>query len=444
MKRFFSKPFAGWEEPVSCFLGLRDDSCAMFVSGNGQERYSFIPLFPESFLLQTLESKGLQDVQEIWKREVAKCDLSSIEDWDIPYTGGVNGVIAYEYASFFEPHLFQKKLTETTLGVWFWSDVFLVFDHLEKKILFAGWSYFEEQFLEQFVGVQEKIRDLRYYPKKIIDPCFTPSLSKGEYLRSFHSCQKEIEVGNSFQINLSQGFSGSIKNDPLDIFAVALEKNPAPMMCFFEWKEEERKKSVISCSPERLFSLDKNGVLKTQPIAGTRPRGKTLLEEKQFENELHTSLKEQSEHAMLVDLHRNDFGKVCQYGSVRVEDFARIEKYATVMHLVSDILGVLDPEKKVFDALQACFPGGSITGAPKHETMKILEHIEESSRGFYCGSAGYIGVDGAADFNILIRTLECENGKITGRAGGGIVFGADGESEYEETLSKWRGVEKIF
>lgn len=447
MKYFFWKEFPFWKSPLTVFSKFRTESNALFFSGTSRGRYSFVPLKSEPLIFHRAGKYSLfQDLVELVKERSLQYDCSSMDDWDIPYSGGIHGLISYEYSHFFESDIFLKLNPEDILGIWFWSDWSIVFDHSLNKVFFTGWtekrSIFEKEYkkrLEVFNCCTERKKD---YWKG--DETFISNISKKQYDQGFEECQKYLEEGKSFQINFSQGFTGKTKEDSFNIFCQAVEKNPAPMMCYWEWIENGNKKAVISCSPERLFCTNKQGDIKTQPIAGTRPRGKTQKQELLREKELHTSEKEQSEHAMLVDLHRNDFGKVCQLGTVRVSDFARIEKYETVMHLVSDIEGRIAEGKTVFDALQACFPGGSITGAPKYETMKILEQCEESSRGFYCGSAGYIGVDGQSDFNILIRTLEYCNGVLKGRAGGGIVWGADKDEEYEETFAKWAGIQKIF
>ena len=455
--QFYFSSLREWFCPLDVFPKVEDETAQLFYSGKGG-RYSFLPY----------EGGSIRDVsyvslQNEYASSLENKDISSLSDWGIPFTGGLVGVWAYEYALRFFPEF--KNIEHRSIDVdsvnsppLFSGGIythFVCFDHQEKKVFLAGWFPSQEKFevwkenatkkiytspKNIFSGVSTSILQEKNIVKKTV---FTPELSLLQYKKKFDICQKELQKGNSFQINFSQQFSASSKLSSWEIFVLAAKKNPAPMM-YYSHVNNTPHHSIISCSPERLFSADTLGNIFTQPIAGTRKRGTNLEEDQQLEKELITSKKEISEHSMLVDLLRNDFGKVSQYGSVQVSNFARIEKYTTVMHLVSDIVGKIDTTKNVFDVFEAVFPGGTITGAPKHETMKILCREEECSRDFYCGSAGYISFSGAADFNILIRTLEKRDTKLSGRAGGGLVYGADSSFEYQECLNKFSGIEKIF
>ncbi len=470
--KFFFYISIDFISPLLAYSALRERCDFLFFSGTKRGRYSFIPL--DSFNKKEIysdEKNSFENVKKEYEEMKKNYNFNSLKKsgWHIPYSGGINCLFSYDYAQNFETDIWISSSDEKLLAYISYSDVFLAFDHEKQKCFIAGWCIDEKYFL-QFSQKIEKILQKKYSQDEIVRKKlqekqktnersersekkifthFTNILSKKEYLLSFEKAQQEMVKGNSFQINLSQGFTASSSDDAFDIFCQAVKKNPAPMMGFCEWnsttkKGEKINKSIISCSPERLFSLDIHNKIFTQPIAGTRPRGESEKKDRFFEHQLKNSEKEISEHSMIVDLLRNDFGKISEFGSVKVADFARLEKYETVMHLVSDIEGFISKNKTAFDVFRAMFPGGTITGTPKRETMKILQDIEKRDRSFYCGSMGYISFLGESDFNILIRTLEYFNGELYGRAGGGLVFGADGESEYEESLSKWKGVEGVF
>lgn len=258
------------------------------------------------------------------------------------------------------------------------------------------------------------------------------SISQAEYEKNIEMIKQEITKGNSFQVNYSQRFLAEQRADSWDIFQSLCTVNPSPFSAFFETPFGD----IISGSPERLVSL-KNGILETKPIAGTRKRSSGAHDE-ELKQELNTNTKEQAEHAMIVDLERNDMGRVCEFGSVKVQNYAQIERYSHVQHLVSIITGKLQPNKNFCDVIRAMHPGGTITGCPKVETCKIIHEHELFDRSIYTGSLGYINHKGDMDLNILIRTIFAHNGKLETQAGGGIVFDSNPQREYEETLHKAR------
>jgi para-aminobenzoate synthetase component 1 len=219
--------------------------------------------------------------------------------------------------------------------------------------------------------------------------------------------------------------------DNFELYKRLTKINPAPFGGFLNFGEE----SIISASPERFLHLE-NDVVRTRPMKGTRPRGKTGKEDERLENDLLKSEKDKAELMMIVDLERNDIGRVCEYGSVCLESRRDIEKYSTVFQTTSTVRGRLSKEKDRIDLLKACFPGGSITGAPKIRAMEIIEELEPTRRGIYTGSLGYLSFSGEMDLNILIRTLVAKKNKIHFQVGGGIVADSDPEEEYQETLDK--------
>lgn len=255
--------------------------------------------------------------------------------------------------------------------------------------------------------------------------------NRAEYCAMVEKAREYIAAGDIFQVNLSQRFSISTKHDPWEVYKRLREINPAPMAAFLNFGDM----AVVSASPERFLKVT-GSVVETRPIKGTRPRGGDRLEDQRWRNELWNSGKDRAELVMIVDLERNDLGRVCQPGSVWVPELYRIEEYATVFHLVSTVLGELEQDKGLVDLLAAAFPGGSITGAPKIRAMEIIEELEPVRRGIYCGSIGYLGFDGDADLNIVIRTLVFSGGKIYFQVGGGITIDSVPDAEYLETLDK--------
>jgi len=247
--------------------------------------------------------------------------------------------------------------------------------------------------------------------------------------------KRYIRNGDTFQVNTAHNLTMNSDIPPSLLFSALRKINPAPYSSLLEFP----KIDLIGVSPELLFQLE-NGSIIAEPIAGTRPRGSNSSEDLALEAELINSQKERAEHAMLVDLCRNDIGKVAEYGTVRIDEYCRVDRYSAVMHLVSTVKGTLQPTKNVLDIIRAMFPGGTITGAPKPRTMEIINEIEDSYRGPYTGSVGIFGFDNRATLNIIIRTFIHQNDTYSLPVGSGIVHDSSPETEYEETLSKARAL----
>ncbi len=255
---------------------------------------------------------------------------------------------------------------------------------------------------------------------------------KDDYLSRVRLALEAIAAGELYQANLSQSFEASWRGQISSLYETLMRRNPGPFMGLFQG----RGFTVASSSPERLFSL-REGRLEARPIAGTRPRGRNRRETARWRRQLRASPKERAEHLMLVDLARNDLGRVARYGSVRVDDFARVETYAKVQHLVSTVEGRLRPDVPFSVLFDSIFPGGTITGCPKHHCMRVLTGLETRPRGFYTGAMGYLAPGPAADLNILIRSMTLwERGLLEFHAGAGIVADSKPEREYLETLHK--------
>ena len=261
------------------------------------------------------------------------------------------------------------------------------------------------------------------------------NLDREAYDAMLARAHTHILDGDIYQANLSHRFETRYAGDGLDLYRRLRTINPSPFATYMRFSDHV----LVSCSPERLFKLEGHRVT-TRPIAGTRPRGDSGHADRALERELLASEKERAEHLMIVDMARNDIGRVCELGSVEVERFMNVERYSHVRHLVSNIVGRLRGDRDAFDLLAAVFPGASITGVPKIRCMQIIDALESVRRGVYTGSAGYFSLDGSADFNILIRTFFLRRGRAYFHVGGGIVADSNAESEYQETLAKARAL----
>lgn len=266
-------------------------------------------------------------------------------------------------------------------------------------------------------------------------PLQTSTFTKEAYIKAIQKAMEYIAAGDIYQVNLSQRFLTEVDTAPYDLYLRLREASPAPFSAYLDFG----KAAVLSSSPERFLKVDGKSI-ETSPIKGTRPRGKNPEEDKRLKKELEQSEKDRSEHIMIVDLERNDLGKVCKYGTVRVKDEMDIQSFAQVHHMVSTVVGELKEGIGLMDIMKATFPGGSITGAPKVRAMEIIEELEPVKRGVYTGSIGYIGFNGKMDMNIAIRTLSVKDGNAFFSVGGGIVADSDPKAEYQETLDKAKGM----
>lgn len=266
-------------------------------------------------------------------------------------------------------------------------------------------------------------------PTATID--FEPGVDRAEYRRRVRRVQAYIRDGDTFQVNLSQRFDGDAAIHPVDAYDALREANPSPYCGLLETPDVD----LVSTSPELLIERE-GDIARTEPIAGTRPRGQTDAEDRALADELSRDPKEHAEHAMLVDLERNDLGRVCLPGSVDVTEYRRVDRYASVWHLVSVVEGRLTPGVTVKDLFAAMLPGGTVTGAPKPRTMEIIDELEDRRRGPYTGSMAAIGFDGTVKANMVIRTVEHHDRSYRLRVGGGVVHDSDPDREYDETLAK--------
>ena len=415
------------------------------AGGTANSRFSILFSFPQS--THVLDSEGkingkkgdfLEVVNKLWMKERVDSDERS----DLPFTGGWFVYLGYELVGQIESGLNLPE-SKNQLPVALISRVAsaMIVDHLKNDLIL-----FSENSCKENIALMK--RDLSIACKKFSTENFKmKSFLRGElieddekaYLRSVKKCIDYIFQGDVFQVNLSKSWRGKLiaNIDHSEIYQQLRRCNPSPfagLMCL-------GNKSVISSSPERLIE-SRRGILQTRPIAGTRPRGASGITDIALSNELIAHPKERAEHIMLLDLERNDMSRVCEAGTVKVNEMMIVESYTHVHHIVSNVIGVLRDEVYPGDIIRAVFPGGTITGCPKVRCMEILAELEKVGRGAYTGSMGYIGRNGDLDLNILIRTLVCEGDKVTLRSGGGIVADSIPRKELEETRNKAKGLIK--
>ena len=261
------------------------------------------------------------------------------------------------------------------------------------------------------------------------------NFTRQEYVKAVSRVRSYIAAGAVFQVNLAQRFEADLRVPPYELYSRLRKINPAPFASYLSLPGV----TVVSASPERFLRVQ-GDLVETRPVKGTRPRGGDPIEDRRLAEELQESAKDRAENVMIVDLERNDLGRVCRYGTVKVSELAVLETFPTVFHLTSTILGRLRADRSNIDLLKATFPGGSVTGAPKVRAMEIIDELEPTRRAVYTGSLGYISFDGRMDLSIVIRTLLIKNGRAYFQVGGGITYDSDPEAEYVETMDKARAI----
>jgi para-aminobenzoate synthetase component I len=349
--------------------------------------------------------------------------------FDLPFAGGLLGYFSYDIKDSIEqlPHCCEHDLAIPEFVFGFY-DRALIFDHERGVTHWVGPVGAEPD-------LPTPIDDVA--PLPVAPVALQPNFSRAEYLDTVQRVKGYIAAGDIFQANISQRFSGDCSSDGLAVYSRLRQTNAAPFAAWLRYPDFE----IISSSPERFLLLDGETVT-TRPIKGTRPRRPDDAEfNRRMAAELLASAKDHAELAMIVDLERNDLGRVCSYGSVKVVEHAALEEYATVHHLVSTVRGHLHrPAQDEFSLIRAASPGGSITGAPKVRAMEIIEELEPHARGVYTGAIGYISAHGRMDLNIAIRTMVLMDGCVYVQVGGGIVADSEPQLEYEETLQKGLGM----
>ena len=351
----------------------------------------------------------------------------------LPFTGGYLGWLGYDLAWEIERLPYTKPDTlPFPVAFWYEPSSFAVIDHHTQNVWLAASDRHELTELSDRLSnglSRSSFSELPNYSPSVHTPTYSPE--QQGYEAMVETAKQHIYAGDIFQANLSMRFGYPWSADGWELYRHLQHINPSPFASYWRttWGE------VISVSPERLVSL-RDRHAETRPIAGTRPRGKNEQQDQQLERELLACIKEQAEHIMLVDLERNDLGRVCEWSSVKVDELLVIERYSHVMHLVSNVVGTLRSDRTLVDLIRATFPGGTITGCPKVRCMEIVESLEPQRRNLFYGSCGYIDKRGNMDLNILIRTLLKTNDHIWGQVGAGIVADSISDLEWCESLQK--------
>jgi para-aminobenzoate synthetase component I len=349
----------------------------------------------------------------------------------LPFNGGAIGYFSYDLARRLEklPVIANdaEHIPEMAVGIYNWA---VVVDHHQKQSFLVGQGCANKHWqslISLFCVLPTKAESSQF---KVTSPVKS-NMDKVSYTRAFQRIKHYLKEGDCYQVNLSQRFVADCVGEPWVAYQLLREMNAAPFSAYLNFPEAQ----ILSSSPERFLKLE-NGRVETKPIKGTRPRKAYPASDWHQIDQLRYSPKDRAENLMIVDLLRNDLSKTCKTGSVKVPALFAVESYATVHHLVSTVTGLLAEGKHALDLLKSCFPGGSITGAPKIRAMEVIEELEQNRRGVYCGAIGYMGFDGNMDSNIAIRTLVHSKGTIRFWAGGGIVNDSNLDEEYQECFDK--------
>jgi len=453
---------ADLETPVSVYLKLRGEGPSFLLEsvekGEQVGRYSFLGIEPSGIITAqdgrvTVSGQDLHggfdeaqgDLLAVARGILSEYDPVSADE--LPrFFGGLVGYLAYDAVRFFERVPLPRG---TGLGlpdaVFLLANILVIFDHVKHRLLVVVNAPLDGDPRVAYETATRKIDEIvsrLHQPLatappsaagRIVAPTqWVSNLAQSDFETAVRQAKEYIECGDIFQVVLSQRLSRRTSAEPLSIYRALRMLNPSPYMFFLELPEGL---SLIGSSPEMLVRLDK-GLAEVRPIAGTRTRGTTPDEDDALARELMADPKERAEHVMLVDLGRNDLGRVCQYGTVSVPDMMFIERYSHVMHIVSNVQGRIRPDQDSLDLLRATFPAGTVSGAPKIRAMEIIAELEGSRRGPYSGAVGYLGYSGNMDTCIAIRSIIMQGDTVHMQAGAGIVADSDPTREYHETLSK--------
>lgn len=461
---------ADLETPVSVYLKLagRGPSFLLESVTGGEQlgRYSFIGIDADgayslrggNVRYHNLESGNVSrlpldgaDPLDVLRTEFSRYHYAPIPG--LPrLPGGFVGYLGYEVTRYFEPSVKIDSRSELPEAIFLLANTIVAFDHAYGRLLLIanvrseGGDDREREMAEARLDeLETQIR--RQTPVETnhrLSPAsgtLRANLSRAQFTDAVREAKEHIAAGDIYQVVLSQRLDRETSARPFSIYRALRRLNPSPYMFFLDFSgvTSDRPLRLIGASPEMHVRLE-GGQATLRPIAGTRPRGANPDDDQQLEAELLADQKERAEHIMLVDLARNDLGRVCSYGSVQVSEMMAVERYSHVMHIVSQVTGRLRPEYDAFDLLRATFPAGTVSGAPKIRAMQIIEALENTPRGPYAGAVGYFAYDGSMDTCITIRTLLMRDQTVSVQAGAGIVADSDPDREYEETLNKARAL----
>jgi anthranilate synthase component I len=436
---------ADCETPVSAFLKLRGSGPAFLLESaeQGQRvgRWSFIGYKPRKVLRWTLAEGG--DPYALAAAEIAQFRQAPTEE-PIPFTGGAVGFFGYDCVRAVErlPHVNPDPVGLPDMALML-SDVIVAFDHLKHTVTILANAYVDEPDSE--ARARERIAEVRErlagplprpapHPERP-EPVFEPNMPRDAFEAMVARIVEYVHAGDAFQVVPSQRWSAPSPVESFSIYRGLRAVNPSPYMYYLDFEDFQ----IVGASPEPLVTVTGRRA-STRPIAGTRPRGGDVEEDRAIAADLLADEKERSEHVMLVDLGRNDLGRVCEYGTVQVESFMAVETYSHVMHIVSNVAGELRADVSATDALRSILPAGTLSGAPKVRAMQIIDELEPVKRGAYGGAVGWLSYGGDLDTCICIRTVVVKDGTAHVQAGGGTVADAKPEYEYEESRAKARGV----
>ncbi len=437
----YSFPLPYQSDASAYFAAIRDLPLAAWLDSGGSGRFDILVAQPVATLVTQGEQTEIRDASGV--RRTAADPFTLIREQlgtplepmpDIPFAGGAVGYWSYDLARRYHhiPDIAQdaEHLSEMAIGIYDWA---IILDHQELSARLVSRQRYAEtaRVLPQILArlnslpAAEGKEDFRVEGN--IQSNFTPAA----YRNAFDTVQKYLHEGDCYQINLAQRYAASATGDAFKAYCELRRLSPAPYSAFLNWPQAQ----ILCASPERFLQVQQ-GRVETRPIKGTRARNADAAEDARLAQELREHPKDRAENLMIVDLLRNDLSKSCEPGSVRTPKLFEVESFANVHHLVSTVEGRLQNGHDALDVLRDCFPGGSVTGAPKQRAMEIIEQLEPHRRGIYCGAIGYVGHDGNMDTNIVIRTLVFSGGEIRCWAGGGIVADSQCEAEYQETLDK--------
>jgi len=456
---------ADLETPVSVYLKLTQDGQAAFLlesveGGEQVGRYSFIGVNPRGIITVTdgvmnrtvdgeTETRDLTDAED--PLHIIKAEIDRYTPVQVPglprFVGGAVGYLSYDVVRYFEnlPETAEKEL-DVPEAAFMLPDTLIIFDHVKHQLIVladahntgdtdAAYNDAIRRIDKIVVALGNPLPSIPYSSGST-DAELVSNVEQSVYEDNVRKAKEYIKDGDAFQIVLSQRFSRETTASPLMIYRALRALNPSPYMFLLQFNEEF---TLLGASPEMMVRYE-DGIASNRPIAGTRPRGKDEAEDNALAEELLADPKERAEHVMLVDLGRNDLGRVCDYGTVKVPEMMIIERYSHVMHIVSHVEGNLRGDMDAFDLIRATFPAGTLSGAPKVRAMEIIEELEGVRRGPYGGAVGYFSYDGSMDTCITIRAMLMRGNKVYVQAGAGIVADSDPTKEHIECQNKAKAV----
>ena len=460
---------ADHETPVSAFAKIdHGPSAYLLESVQGGEKWARYSFLGSGSPIVMVEDRGDLVIKKGKRSRRIACKgapldrfrefMETYQPVTVPglprFVGGAVGYLGYDMVKTFEDLAFRRKdglnLPEFAFLL---TDTLLIFDNVAQRIKVVANAHVKsslerdirQAYRDATTRIERMIVRLRRplrqkAPKRRRTPItFTPNMSKADFEKMVSRTQEYIKAGDIFQCVLSQRWETNLHASPFQLYRALRVVNPSPYMYYLRIAGVE----LVGSSPEILVRCE-DGLVSVRPIAGTRRRGATAEEDDQLERRLLADTKERAEHIMLVDLGRNDVGRVAESGSVKVESLMNVERYSHVMHIVSNVTGRLAPSKSVYDVLRACFPAGTVSGAPKIRAMEIIEELEPTRRGPYAGAVGYVSFSGNMDMCINIRTVVVSKHRAFIQAGAGIVADSNPEHEYEETCNKARAMMKAI